>query len=1014
MKAQNDIERNSRINYRLTSTLSFILGMLLLLIAEVSCSQESYWGPDINFINEPMSYGEAMDYAYENLFGHMSTDILVDRSPDGYSKRKVLNGEPESSKCYWGDFYSLYTRMESSQRPYEKPNFIKIDSLANLVYQEEGAIPLGILDYSYEEINEAAKRNDVFEWVNNKVVVNNPFFPNFLLKKRAIAVAPLKLYSEKRDLRLKIDSNFLFTNAEHPISHIEVQIGLDDNIHYLNFGDYLECFEYESDSIDFRLKLVYENGDIFDAYTMLLIIDEELQEEGASEKAKKSGGRRCHVNYDIFTHTEAVYTADVKKRIFANPEIGNTTVSGDMGIYYACGNECGPIRKPFIVATGFAPFGGVKVNHPSAKKDAYSVINGTLRMDGAHALGGNYTPGMNNGANLLNKLRNEGFDVVILDPDNGVDFVQNIASFIKEGIHEVNRMKRSTGSYHENVTMGISLSGIALRLALAEMEQDHYVDPSNNPHHHCRSFISYEGEMQGATIPLGIQAFVKHLVSSQPHSMSFLLLDDVGRAAQQQIPWWAWVVAPQLSAQVWLVTPTLVKVIGTAGIMLAIDMAYDELLGNAAARSLLKYHIESNDSVGDTKLNRHRYFDRLFGQLDYIGYPNDCRRIAISNANNKGVKPNAKPGGNLINMFDSDGKGNSVLVNARLQNGVGQANIFSYTYVNAGTSWKSDIKKDFDKDYAFSSGSYEGFYAHYVLPLAVLKSSSANDFSAGYRAPFVPIESTFDIKTPIGSELRYHALDTLLYVEPGSRDPEKEKGYPHNSPYVQNSRSVTPFDAVFASEQTEFHVGNVSPEIVDFILGEVAPIKPRIQNRRVSAKDAYAWKIESRGIVTMGRDVAQTSPSGEVVLDSLKKLRIDSQNEILIDKGFHAKHGSIFFATIRQMNDSCYHFKPRPKRKFYSRVANNENVADEFTFASHIEGQLSNIVYPNPVKEVINIDVPEGYEMVEIKDASGALVKRIKIHEGKNKINVGEFSPGIYLMTLQGTNEMLNNKLIVQ
>lgn len=1010
MKTQLKNNQIGGYSYRLTSTLSFILGLLLILLAEVSSSQQLYWGPDTNFVSEPMEYGEAMDYAYENLFGYMSTNILVDRSPDGYSKRNTLNGEPTSSKCYWGDFYALYTRMESSKRPYEHPNFIKIDSLANIIFNEEGVIPLGILDYSYEEINEQAKRNDVLQWVNNKVVVNKSYFHNLLLKKRAIAIAPLKVYSDKRDIRLKVDSNFLFTNVETPITHIEIQAGLDDNIYYLNFGDYMEFSEYENDSIDFRIKLVYENGDILYAYTMLLLVDEVNEEEGVSEKAKKSGGRSCHIDYDIFTHQEGVYYADVKKRITASPEIGNTQIVGDMGVFYACGNECGPIKKPFIVATGFAPFGGTKINDATAKKNVYSAINGILGMDGAHALGSNYTPGMNNGSNLLNKLRNEGFDVIILDPDNGVDFVQNTAAFIIEGIHEVNRMKFSHGSYHENVTMGISLSGVAMRLALAKMEQDHYVDPKNNPHHHCRSFISYEGEMQGATIPLGIQAFVRHLVSSQPHSMSFLLLNDVGKAVQQQIPWWLWIIAPQLG----VVTPTVVNVLGAAGIMLAIDMVYDQLLGNSAARSLLKYHIESNDSAGDIQLKRHAYFDRLYGQLDYIGYPNDCRKIAISNANNKGVKPNAKPGANLINMFDSDGKGNSVLVNARLQNGIGQSTVFSYTYVNAGTTWTSNIRKDFDKDYAFSSGSYEGFYAHYVLPLAVLKSNSVNDFSAGYRAPFVPIESTFDIKSPLGKELTYNALDSLLYVEPSIQDPAREKGYPHNSPYFQNAKIVTPFDAVFASEQTEFHVGNVSVDIVDFILDEVATWRQEIQNRTISARDNYWWAMESRELLTIGKNINEKSPIGEVVIDTLQKLQVNSEEGIAIRSGFHAKHGSIFFATIRQMNDNCYHFKSLPQRKIYSRTAKGESVGDNFTVESHDEGHLGNFIYPNPVKDVINIDLPAGYEVVEIKDASGAVVKRLKVHEGKNKINAREFSPGIYLMTLLGRNEMLNNKLIVQ
>lgn len=1020
MNSNHNSNQTGKLSIRLTSTLSFVVLMLLMLLATVSSSQEKYWGPDTNFVNEPMSFGEAMDYAYENLEPHMNTDILVDRAPDGYSKRDVLDGSNSSKVCYWGDFHALYTRMKSSQIPYNTDlNFKVIDKISKEKFAEDQTILLGFIDYKYEEIALGARRNEVLQWVNNKVVVNDPSYPNILTEKRATAIAALRPFAESRSIKLKLDTSMFFSNVESSISMIELITGESDEILYPSLGETLYFEHYTSDSLMFTINVYYENGEQVTAKSVLYILDVEEAENQQMGLEKKSG--RCFNNHLVYNLRNVLEKADRVKNLYVNPApgYGKNTLKAKLGIYYGCGNECGPIRKPFIVCTGFGPFGGSKIDADKSNKNAFMNINGILGLDGAEALGGLFNPGMNSGANLLYKLKNEGFDIIIVDPDNGVDHLQNYAEIIKEAIEYVNHDKRLGGSYHENIIMGISMGAVAVRLALVDMENNHYADPTNNLHHHCRSFISYEGEMQGATIPLGLQAFVKHLTSTQPYSLSFLLLDDINNMTGK-IPWYIYVFAPRY-LHFYLTynyaKKTLINIVGKVGILLAMDEVYYQLLTNPAAEGLLMHHIGVNEVPNDFVLRPHPYHTKLYSLLDSLGYPKDCRNVAIANGSNNGTQPNVNAGGPLIRIFDTDKKGNSAFIFAKLEDGVQRSTVFTYAYTNAGAQWSGTIRKDFDKEYSYSSGSYEGFYAHYVLPLAILKGDPIKDYSPAYRAPFVPVSSVFDIQGFNSPKLTYNVLDNLHYTGPNKRDPEEEKGYPHNNLKFSNAKLVSPFDAVFASKDAEFHVGNPSLNIVEFILDEVASKEVRLQNLKLKRPKEYGARYESRGFLELGRNISSKRRSGEINLDYYNKLRVDASEEIVIYPGFFAPVGSIFYATIRNMADSCYEFYYAPPIKRHEEIKNRDSqYVDEFgtrEAPKKLEG-TSLAIYPTITSGRVTIVNTEELGKVVVQDATGKKVHSRNIAMGESELNLTELSNGIYHVQFVGESHSQSFKILKQ
>lgn len=103
-----------------------------------------------------------------------------------------------------------------------------------------------------------------------------------------------------------------------------------------------------------------------------------------------------------------------------------------------------------------------------------------------------------NSENLLNEMRAEGFDYIILDFDDPLDYVQRNAFLLVKLIERVNGEK---SGLKRNVVIGASMGGLVARYALAYMGR-------NRMDHETRTFISFDAPQNGANIPLGIQHWI--------------------------------------------------------------------------------------------------------------------------------------------------------------------------------------------------------------------------------------------------------------------------------------------------------------------------------------------------------------------------------------------------------------------------------------------------------------------------------------------------------------------------
>jgi hypothetical protein len=100
---------------------------------------------------------------------------------------------------------------------------------------------------------------------------------------------------------------------------------------------------------------------------------------------------------------------------------------------------------------------------------------------------------------LIETLRGQGFDAVVLDFTNAVDYIQRNAFVVTELLAQV---QAEIPPSADMVVVGASMGGLVGRYALAYLESQ--ATPAR-----VRTFISFDAPQRGANIPLGVQYWVQ-------------------------------------------------------------------------------------------------------------------------------------------------------------------------------------------------------------------------------------------------------------------------------------------------------------------------------------------------------------------------------------------------------------------------------------------------------------------------------------------------------------------------
>jgi hypothetical protein len=248
------------------------------------------------------------------------------------------------------------------------------------------------------------------------------------------------------------------------------------------------------------------------------------------------------------------------------PFQSNGLASGRYTIFYKTTGNTTQLTKPIIIVEGIDFF----EQFPALATTENDILDRLNRPE-SH--------------NLSNRLRSQGFDVVILNWGNSGDFLQKSAFLVVRLIEEVNRLKSLAGSTEPNILVGISMGGLVSRYALSWMEK-------NGRTHNVRQFISYDSPQAGANFPLGLQFWAQ---SFGAFNTSVLNIAEL------------------------------------AGV---------RSFNSESSKQMLKFHLTGVKSVNGMNViepisNHTNFFNEIEALNNNLGYPLNCQNIAISNGSKK-------------------------------------------------------------------------------------------------------------------------------------------------------------------------------------------------------------------------------------------------------------------------------------------------------------------------------------------------------------------------------------------
>lgn len=261
--------------------------------------------------------------------------------------------------------------------------------------------------------------------------------------------------------------------------------------------------------------------------------------------------------------------------------------SGEYKIFYD--NIDGELDKPIFFIDGFDP-------------------NDSRNIDTMY----NLLDFGNSGENLADTVRDEGYDLIVLNfPEEyfsptdgtsvikgGADYIQRNAYILVELINSINELKELDAE--QSVVIGPSMGGLISRYALSYMESQSIV-------HDARLYISFDSPHRGANVPMGIQ-----------YSFNYLVNGDPGLSELEPV------------------------ISGLLNSPAAKQMLIDHYLGHVDGSGV------QQDGSTHTPKGAPGYRDAFQTELDALGFPQNTRNVAITNGSGSG-QMTGTPGMELLN-----------------------------------------------------------------------------------------------------------------------------------------------------------------------------------------------------------------------------------------------------------------------------------------------------------------------------------------------------------------------------
>jgi hypothetical protein len=306
---------------------------------------------------------------------------------------------------------------------------------------------------------------------------------NLYQEKELFAMAPATSSYKGLNFQVKLPANLFFSN--YPATVQDIQIDFSDGLGYRVVAyDQLVNVNYAlAGTYTWKYKVTLTNGQALLSHSKMAI------EPGLDAVPIPEICKNCPVfpfpgNEDdiiaIPMQVQSALNGYFKRTITSTIPYLGYNASATVYIRYANGST---LTKPLIVAEGFDD--GI-ILKPEQEAGSNNIENFLFSVN-------------NSSSNL--PFETQTYDIIYVDWNNGVTFLQRNAYVLEEVIKWVNSNKTTATP---NVVLGQSMGGLIARYALKDME-------NRGLNHDTRLYVSHDAPHLGANTPLSVQYSARHL-----------------------------------------------------------------------------------------------------------------------------------------------------------------------------------------------------------------------------------------------------------------------------------------------------------------------------------------------------------------------------------------------------------------------------------------------------------------------------------------------------------------------
>lgn len=312
--------------------------------------------------------------------------------------------------------------------------------------RETNIVTLSGLYFKYAQFVDNATLNGKLTYSNGQFFdkYTNGVWQNPYKEMQTFVMTPAIKKYRGFNLQVKIPLDIFYSNYQNQVQSIQVDFNDGQGYVTLPFNQNI-AVNYTSEGVKtWKYRLNLTNGTTL--YNQSRIkIENGLNTTPYKNNNPSNQAQNSQNSSGLYSHA-----------ITATKPYQGQYASVNLTIDLASGNT--QITKPLIVAEGFDL--GVVLNPEN--------IHGNFDYGDFQRLVLN-----SSSFDLQNLIlnSNKDYDIIYVDWDNGIDFMQRNAFALEAVIAWVNQEKANNGSTEQNVVLGQSMGGVIARYALADMEE---------------------------------------------------------------------------------------------------------------------------------------------------------------------------------------------------------------------------------------------------------------------------------------------------------------------------------------------------------------------------------------------------------------------------------------------------------------------------------------------------------------------------------------------------------------